>query len=316
VKIAIPETFRHALDGRLPADLHAAWYTNTRDVVDAARDADILLIGFIDGEEVRIAIDAARNARWISTHAAGVDHYPIQTIADRRQIFTNGSGVNAVPIAEYVVLCVLSAAKTFPLFVGYSQRHVWPAERPPATEVDGSHALVLGYGEIGRQIATRLRGLGVEVTAARRRPTPADDERITIIGADEWRDRLGEFDWILVAAALTPETRHMLSEAEFARMRSSAWMVNIARGGLVDQDALARALQAGQLAGAYLDVTDPEPLPTDHALWRIPNVFITGHSAGRSPRSQQRYISLFLENLRRFRAGEPLVNLVDFTSGY
>src|SRR5690349_964731 len=101
--------FRRALEGRLPPGTDVAWYGGTHDVVDAARHADVLVIGFIDGDEIRVAIDAAPSARWISTHAAGVDHYPIKTMADRGQIFTNGSGINAVPIAEFVVLCVLSA---------------------------------------------------------------------------------------------------------------------------------------------------------------------------------------------------------------
>src|SRR5262249_19171237 len=157
-----------------------------------------------------------------------------------------------------------------------------------------------------RGAGDRLRAFGVHVTGVRRTPSEEPD----IIGPDDWRPRLGEFDYVLVTAALTGETRHMLGAAEFARMRPTAWLVDGSRGALVDHDALAESLAAGRPRGAYLDVTDPEPLPSEHPLWRTPNVLISGHSAGRSPRSQQRYTAMFLENLRRFQSGEPLVNLV------
>ncbi len=312
VKIAIPEQFRRTLEGRLPETAEAAWYHGIDDVAAAARDAEVLVIGFIEAGEIRFAIQSATSARWISTHAAGVDHYPIDLLTQRQLTLTNGAGVNAPPIAEYLVLCVLSAAKSFPFFVAAGERHEWPTQRPPAEELDGAHALVLGYGEIGRGAAERLRAFGVKVTGVRRTPSEEPD----VIGPDAWRPRLGEFDYVLVTAALTPETRHMLGAAEFARMRPSAWVVNVSRGGLVDHDALAESLAAGRPRGAYLDVTDPEPLPAEHPLWLTPNVLISGHSAGRSPRSQQRYTTMFLENLRRYQSSEPLVNLVDYTAGY
>ena len=312
MKIAIPESFRGLLDGRLPDDVSIAWYHGTDDVAAAARDADVLVIGFIDAAEIRLAIESATSARWISTHAAGVDHYPWDVLAARKLTMTNGAGINAPPIAEYVVLCVLSAAKNFPFFALSSERREWPTRRPPADELDGAQALVLGYGEIGRRVGERLRAFGVRVTGVRRTPSEEPD----IIGPDDWRARLGEFDYILVTTALTGATRHMLGADEFAHMRPTAWVVNVARGALIDHDALAEALAAGRPRGAYLDVTEPEPLPAEHALWRTPNVLISGHSAGRSPRSQQRYATLFVENLRRFQAGEPLLNLVDYSAGY
>ena len=116
MKIAIPEMFRRTLDGRLPDSVQAAWYRDVDDVGAAARDADVLVIGFIEADKIRTAIESATSARWISTHAAGVDHYPIDLLVERKLIMTNGAGVNAPPIAEYVVLCVLSAAKSFPYF--------------------------------------------------------------------------------------------------------------------------------------------------------------------------------------------------------
>jgi phosphoglycerate dehydrogenase-like enzyme len=313
VKVAIPELFREQLKARLPPFVEAKWYSGMPDVAAAAADANVLVIGFIDADEVRYAIESASAARWISSHAAGVDHYPIDLLIQRGQTLTNGAGINAPPIAEFAVLCVLSAAKSFPIFLRSSDRQAWPQQRPPADELDGASALILGYGEIGREIGKRLRALGVNVTAVRRHFT---DDEPGVIGGDEWRDRLSEFEYVIVSAALTPATRHLLGRGEFARMHARTWLFNVSRGGLVDHLALAEALHAGQLRGAYLDVTEPEPLPDSHPLWGMPNVVITGHSAGRSPRSQDRYAALLLDNLARFERGDPLRNVVDLTAGY
>jgi phosphoglycerate dehydrogenase-like enzyme len=312
VRVAIPELFRGDLLGRLPPFVEAAWYSGTHDVAAAARSADVLVIGFIEADEVRYAIESASTARWISSHAAGVDHYPTDLLLERGQILTNGAGINAPPIAEFAVSCLLSAAKSFPLFLRASDRQQWPDRRPPADELDGSNALIIGYGEIGREIGRRLRAFGVRVTGVRRQASSEPD----VITPDEWRDRLREFEYVIVSAALTPGTRHMLGRTEFARMHPGAWLFNVSRGGLIDHFALADALRARHLRGAYLDVTEPEPLPHGHPLWGMENVVITGHSAGRSPRSHQRYAALLLDNLARFARGAPLRNVVDLSAGY
>src|SRR5207248_2984398 len=139
------------------------------------------------------------------------------------------------------------------MFLRASERQQWPAERPPADELEGSKALIIGYGEIGREIGSRLRPFGVNVTAVRRQPP----EEPGVIGRDDWRHRLSEFDYVIVSAAFTPQTRHLLGATEFARMHPRAWVFNVSRGGLVDHLALAEALRAGHLRGAYLDVTEP-----------------------------------------------------------
>ena len=128
---------RRELEHRLASDIETAWYTSVHDVTDAARGADVLVIGFIDAAEIRTAIEAATSARWISTHAAGVDHYPMDLLSQMQQLLTKGAGVNAPPIAEFAVLCVLSAAKSFPYFLSSSDRHAWPERRPPAQRGGG-----------------------------------------------------------------------------------------------------------------------------------------------------------------------------------
>jgi phosphoglycerate dehydrogenase-like enzyme len=243
VRVALPEVLRGELAGRLPRYVEAAWYRDTADVVAAGRGADVLVMGFIDADEIRVAIEAANGAKWVSTHAAGVDHYPLARIRDKGMVLTKGSGAGAVPIAESVVLFILSAAKSFPYFIASSARNEWPIERPPASELAGTKALIVGFGAIGRAVAERLKPFGVEVVGVRRHL----DGEPGIIGDTQWRDRLAEFDWIVLTTALTAETRHMLGTDDFKRMKPTSWLVNIARGGLIDPDALVTAVSYTQL---------------------------------------------------------------------
>jgi phosphoglycerate dehydrogenase-like enzyme len=151
------------------------------------------------------------------------------------------------------------------------------------------------------------------VTAVRRTATGEPN----VIGLDDWRDRLGEFDWVFVSAPATSDTKHMFGADEFAAMKSSAWLVNVARGTLIDQDALLAALNDKAIGGAALDVTDPEPLPADHPLWDAPNCIITMHLSGTAQtRMFQRAAARFVENLKRYRNGDDMIAVADFDRGY
>ncbi|MGH6782653.1 MAG: D-2-hydroxyacid dehydrogenase, partial [Sphingomonadaceae bacterium] len=184
---------------------------------------------------------------------------------------------------------------------------------PRTTELYESRALIIGYGAIGSAIGERLKGFGVQVTGVKR--TPSDDP--TIVTPDRWRGLIGDYDWVILAAPSTGETKALIGESELAAMKSSAWLINIARGDVVDQDALISALQRCQLAGAFLDVTTPEPLPTESPLWSMPNAILTSHLSGRAQTKMfQRSAQLFLRNLERYRADEPLENQVDLLLGY
>jgi phosphoglycerate dehydrogenase-like enzyme len=178
-------------------------------------------------------------------------------------------------------------------------------------ELSQSRALIIGMGAIGRAIAERLAAFGVAVTGVRRSPSSEPG----LIAPDAWRARLGEFDWIVLAAPLTAATRRMIGAEELARMKASAWLVNIARGGLVDQPALIAA--APRIGGAILDVADPEPAPPDDPIWGVPNLIVTMHMSGNAQtRMWERAAALFLENLERYRAGQPLRNVADLDAGY
>jgi phosphoglycerate dehydrogenase-like enzyme len=313
MRAAIPIRFRDDLDAldSFPADLDVAWYTDGEDLPSVTPGCEVVWLGW-SGPAMMKALEAADSLRWVFTHGAGVESLPLDHLRERGIVLTNGSGIGAVPIAEYVVMAMLAAAKDLPALVRAQDRAEWLSRPPGFGELYGSRALIVGYGSIGRAIGDRLRGFGVDVTGVRRRPSEEPD----VLGGDEWRGRLGEFDWVVLCTPLTGESRHQIGARELGAMKPGSWILNISRGSLIDQDALIAALEGGGVGGAYLDVTDPEPLPADSPLWRMPNVIVSPHSSWASRRFERRASELFLDNLTRYREGQPLRNVVDLESGY
>lgn len=294
-------------------DLDVTWFTSTEEAMAIAPHAEIGWFDMYDKAKMAEIISAATNLKWLNSIYAGVEHFPLAQLKAQGTILTNGAGLNSAPIAEFAVMMMLAAAKRSDLIVDSQRQHKWLETPPGTTEIDDSKALIIGYGGIGQQIAKKLAGFDVEVTAVRRTATGEPN----VIGLDDWRDRLGEFDWIFVSAPATSDTRHMFGAEEFAAMKNSAWLVNVARGTLVDQDALLTALNDKTIGGAALDVTDPEPLPADHPLWDAPNCLITMHLSGTAQtRMFQRAAARFVENLKRYRNGDEMIAVADFDRGY
>lgn len=296
---------------RLPDWLDARWYTSKDEALELAGEAEIGWFDFYDREDVCAAIERAAKMKWLNSLIAGVEEFPLELLGRRGVIFTNGSGINAVPIAEWVVMGMLGIARGYRDVVRAQDRHEWLHKVPGERLLMGSKALILGYGGIGQEVDKRLQAFGVDVAKVRRSPGPGE------LGADEWRARLGEFDWVIVAVPATPETDGMIGAAELAAMKADAVFVNVARGSVVDQDALSAALAEERIAAALLDVTSPEPLPPEHPLWEIERAHVTMHLSGQALRwafklSAQR----FLDNLERYRRGDPLAPLVDYSRGY
>lgn len=294
-------------------DLDVTWFTSTEEALAIAPHAEIGWFDMYDKAKMAEIISAATNLKWLNSIYAGVEHFPLEQLKAQGTILTNGAGLNSAPIAEFAVMMMLSAAKRSDLIVDNQRQHNWLSTPPGTTEIDDSKALIIGYGGIGQQIAKKLSGFDVEVTAVRRTPTGEPN----VIGLDDWPDRLGEFDWVFVSAPATSDTRHLLGAEEFAAMKDSAWLINVARGTLVDQDALLTALNDKTIGGAALDVTDPEPLPADHPLWDAPNCLITMHLSGTAQsRMFQRAATRFVENLKRYRKGDEMIAVADFDRGY
>ncbi len=311
--IVFPEKHRALLEHRLPEGVELRTFTDLESAMELAPQADI---GWFEDFKQGLmfkASAAAENARWINTAGVGIDAFRTDLMIERRQIFTNGVGLRSDSIADFAVLGVLNIARRFAQVVRGHDKGEWMSVPKGSRSLGGTRALIIGYGSIGRAIGERLRAFGVEVTGVRR--TPGSDP--AEIGPDDWRARLGEFDWIVLGAPGTSDTENMLGKAEFASMKQGAGIVNIARGSLIDQAALIAALESGKLDGAVLDPTTPEPLPEDDPLWKAPNLIISGHIAGAAQLdSMQRAVDRFIVNLDHFLNGEPLDYVVDFSRGY
>jgi phosphoglycerate dehydrogenase-like enzyme len=257
------------------------------------------------------AVAAGVKLKWVSTIYAGLDAFPLQLLKDRGTILTNGVGINAIAVAEYTVMGLLVAAKRFDQVVRIADKHEWTISAPGQIELFDTKALIIGMGAIGTLIADRLAAFGVAVTGVTR------SGRDGTLTPDAWPARLGDFDWVVLAAPSTDATKAMIGAEELAAMKPSAWLINIARGDMVDQEALIDALTKRRVAGAFLDVVHPEPLPPEHPLWTAPNTIHTMHLSGRSQTKMfQRATALFLKNLAAFMAGQPMTNVVDLDAGY
>ncbi|OWK31952.1 D-2-hydroxyacid dehydrogenase [Sphingomonas mucosissima] len=312
MKAVLPAIARPLLEPQLPSDLEVSWWTSPADAKVMIADADI---AWVDMQPTRLTEETLREAgdglKWVSTIYAGLDAFPLDVLRSRGATLTNGVGINAIAVAEYAVLGVLAAAKRLDEVIRAQDRAEWLRDAPGKIELADTKAIVIGYGAIGRLIGDRLSAFGVEVTGVTRSGSNGT------MTPDAWRARLGEFDWVVLAAPSTGETKSMIGEAELAAMKPGAWLINIARGDMIDDDALLEALRGGKLGGAFLDPTNPEPLPADHPLWSAPNCMISMHLSGRSQTKMfQRAAALFLRNLAAFRAGEPMENVADLDRGY
>ncbi len=299
------------IEPHLPGWADVRWYASKDDAFALAPEAEIGWFDMYSKADMAEVIGRAERLKWLNSVYAGVESFPLDVLAGRGVVLTNGAGINAIPIAEFVVMAMLAHAKDYRQIVRAQDRHEWLRDAPGKRELFGSKALILGYGAIGREVEARLVPFGVEVSKVRRTPGPG------VLTPEQWRERLGEFDWIVIAVPATPETEGMIGAAELAAMSADAVLVNVARGSVVDQPALVAALAEQRIGGALLDVTTPEPLPAEHPLWAQENAQITMHLSGRAQTWMfERAAQRFLSNLERFGRGEPLEPRVDFALGY
>jgi phosphoglycerate dehydrogenase-like enzyme len=256
------------------------------------------------------ALAASQALRWTHIHSAGADRPIYQQLLERGVQVTTSSGSNALVVAHTALAGLLALARRFPQLWQAQRERRWAslmAEALPR-DLEGQHAVIVGWGPIGQHLGRMLLALGMRVTVVRQQAQPAG-EGFATVAASRWRETLPQADWLLLACPLTPQTRGMVDAQALAALPPHAQFVNVSRGEIVDQPALIEALRSGRLAGAFLDVFAPEPLPADSPLWTLPNVIATPHSAGISDGNAARVRRMFLDNLRRWRAGEPLHNL-------
>lgn len=283
-----------------------------REVADAQA-----LIGFCD----EALLSAAPQIFWVQVYSAGVDHcVTVPQMHEGNKILTNGQKIGSPALAEHAIAMMMALARGFDVYHASQAQGEWQREVDLGSgeflELEGRTVLIVGLGGIGTQVAKRAYGLGMRVIATRgsRREGP---DYVDYVGLSHEVNALaGQADVVINTAPLTDQTRGMFDAEFFAAMKPTAYFISVGRGGSTVTADLIAAIESGEIAGAGLDVTDPEPLPADHPLWLTPRVIITPHTAGRSDRSRDRLYLLVQENLRRYVAGEPLYSVVDIERGY
>ena len=283
--------------------------------LDPAAQAEVGLIP-PDADRARALLAAAPRLRWLHTISAGVERLLIPEIVDRPDlVLTNNTGAYDVPIAEHVVAMLFAASKRVPGHLASQARHDWKGDLEHS-ELRDATLVILGLGSIGGELARLASGLGMRVLGVRRDASRSVPGVERVVPPEQLGELAAEADYLAVTSALTPATRGLLSAEVIARLPSHAWVVNIARGAIVDEPALIAALREHRIGGAALDVFAVEPLPADSPLWDLDNVIVTPHVSNSSPRVRERSLALVVENVRRFKAGEPLLNVVDPAVGY
>jgi phosphoglycerate dehydrogenase-like enzyme len=253
----------------------------------------------------------ARGVRWVHVIGTGVDAFPLALLGD--QVLTCSRGASAVPIAEWVLAAMLAFEKRLPdTWITGPPARGW--SRAQLGTLHGKTLGLIGFGAIGGAVARRALPFGMRVAALRRTNTVPDVEGVERV--ESMAELAAAADHLVVAAASTPATRRLVGRAAFAAVKPGAHLVNVARGGIVDQDALRAALDDGRVALASLDAVDPEPLPEGHWLYTHPRVRLSPHVSWSMPGAADLLLQVFLDNLRRYRAGEPLLGVVDREAGY
>ena len=297
---------RIAADGRIHGDADET----------AFADAEVLLRGGIGAGVLDHIVGRSPRLRWIHSVAAGIDRVATPAVRARGLLVTNARGVFSQPIAEYVVMMCLAIARRLPQLLELQRERTWQPLR--GRELSSMTIGIIGYGSIGAEVARLLAAFGPRIIASRRHPErgPGDAANVELHGLDDLETLLAESDVVVVAAPLTEETAGMIGAPQLQSMRETAWLINISRGRLIDEVGLRRALEGGSIGGAVLDVFNEEPLPAESPLYDTPNLILTPHTSWASDLVNERSIDLFLANLRRYRAGEPLENVVDLEAGY
>jgi D-2-hydroxyacid dehydrogenase (NADP+) len=257
------------------------------------------------------AVTAASRLEWVHFASAGIDQHPFLTALRARGVrLTTSAGTNAEPVGQTAITGLLMLARRFPHWLAAQRRHAWEPLRGAAVPPDlrGQRVLIVGMGSIGASVARFCLALNMHVIGMRRSPRQPGDPVAEMHPVSALREILPRCDWVVLACPLTPETRHILNADTLALLPRGAHVINVARGGCVDERALTDALRSGHLGGAYLDVFETEPLPAASPLWDLPNVILSPHSAAVSDGNERRAADIFFDNILHWARSEPLAN--------
>ncbi|MFJ5700610.1 D-2-hydroxyacid dehydrogenase [Arthrobacter sp. NPDC093139] len=308
--------YREALPPRLAEveELAEVRLTKADGLAKAMDGADVLYQWHSFSPALRENWGAASTLKWVHVTAAGVSQLMFDELIQSNVTYTNSRGVLSRAIAEFTLGFVLDIAKDAQGSFRLQQQQRW--QHRVTRKIQGQTALVVGTGSIGREIARLFRAVGMEVDGAGRSSRPGDADFDQIHSSRELSKVAGAYDYVVLAAPLTTDTRGLVDGEVLAAMKPSSRLINVGRGQLVDTAALTHALKSGSIAGAALDVVDPEPLPEGHPLWSLENVIITPHMSGDTEDYLDDLAKLFVDNLKRYCNGEPLENVVDKSLGF
>src|SRR3954452_2834499 len=286
------------------------------NVMSEIADADAFL-GEITSAEVR----AAKNLKWVGVMSAGVERvlFPSDGTSDLRQsniVLTNNKIVQGPEIADHALAMLLMMSRNLNVLYRNDQQQVWDPHSFHGIELNGKTAVVIGVGGIGTQISVRANAFGMTVIGVDPEDKPFLPFIRRVVKPDQLDEVIPEADVVFISVPDTPKSHKMMGAKEFGIMKKNSYFIAVSRGGIYDMNGLVRALDEKRLAGAGVDVTDPEPLPKGHALWQFPNAIVTPHIAGRSDQDAGRMVGTILENAHRFLDGRPMINVVDKKKGY
>lgn len=289
--------------------------SNKRTDEDALRDADVMIGWSISPEQLR----AATGLRWIYSITAAIDQFLFPQLVASDVAICNAARVHGPVVAEHAIAMMLALAKRVPSAVRYQNRRKWAMEaiwKERPHEIAGARLLVVGLGSIGAEVAALGAALKMHVTGVRQNPEHGANGVHQVLGYAQLDQAITDADFVVLAAPLTPQTKHLIDERRLQLFKPGAYLINVARGGLIDEIALVKALRDGWLAGAALDVFTEEPLPRRSKLWKMPQVLITPHTAFLSDKAWERHYVAFSANFKRYLAGQSLEGVVDKRRGY
>ena len=311
-----PAWIRERLQQQFP-DHHFQQFQNYDRVPEEIADTDVFIGWSLRPEQ----FVAARKLRWIHSPAAAVHQLMYPELIQSSVVITNSTAIHGPVVAEHAITVLLALAKRLPQAMQYQARRKWSQDQlwhgqPRPREVADSTVVVIGMGGIGREFAARAKALGMKVLAVRENPSKGLSGADEVYSSEQIDEVLPHADYVLLCSPLTPATTGLINATRLGKMKPDAYLINVARGPLIDEPALLDALQHRRIAGAALDVFNEEPLPANSPFWLLDNVLITPHTAAVTDRLWERHFRLMVDNLKRFLAGEPLINQVDKKRGY
>lgn len=311
-----PPWFLEKLRAEFP-QTEVVYSAKKRDDEQALRDADVMIGWSLQPEQLR----AAKSLRWIYSIIAAVDQFLYPELISSEIALTNAGRVHGPVVAEHAIAMLLALAKRLPSAVRYQQRRKWAMEaiwkeQPRPREVRGASLVVVGLGSIGAEVASVAAALKMHVIGVREHPERGTEGAHEVVGYDALDNAIPKADFVMLAAPLTPRTRHLINARRLHIFKPTAFLINVSRGALVDEAALVKALRDRKIAGAALDVFEEEPLSRWSPLWKMPHVLITPHTAFLTENVWQRHFEVFAANLNRYLAGQPLEGVVDTKRGY